>query len=101
MRKKNYIRRRFYLIAQSVEKGNYDTEALDSLSQRSDELGHLSKVFQHMIEEVHGREEKLQRQVEELQIEIDRKQQARDVAEIVDSDYFQHLRKKVQEFRKG
>ncbi len=86
--------------AQSVEKGNYDTEPLDSLSQRSDELGHLSKVFQHMIEEVHGREEKLQRQVEELQIEIDRKQQARDVAEIVDSDYFQHLRKKVKEFRK-
>ena len=92
--------KRLTRAAQAAEKGSYETEALDSLSQRSDELGHLSKVFQHMIEEVHGREKQLRHQVEELQIRIDRTQQARDVAEIVDSDYFQHLRKKVQEFRK-
>ncbi len=86
--------------AASVEKGSYDLSSLNNVSKRSDELGQLARVLKEMAIEVHGREQKLKKQVQELRIEIDKVRQAEDVAKIVETDYFQQLRKKVRDFRK-
>ena len=85
--------------AESVEGGNYDLGRLDGVSGRQDELGLLSRVLQKMAQKVREREEHLQHQVQELQIKIDRDRQAREVAEIVETDYFQQLKKKAKEIR--
>jgi len=87
--------------AASIEQGDYETKILDMVSGRSDEFGQLSRVFQEMAREVHGREKNLRQEVKELRIEIDRVKQAEEVAEIVGTDYFRELRKKAKEFRKG
>ena len=86
--------------ATSIESGNYDTRTLDLVSNRSDEFGQLSRVFQQMAREIHFRENSLKQQVKELKIEIDKVKQAEEVAEIVGTDYFKELRKKAKEFRK-
>lgn len=49
--------------------------------------------------EVQARESMLKRQIEQLRIEIDEMKRARQVAEIVESDYFQSLRKKAKSIR--
>ncbi len=85
--------------AKSVEEGNYCLESLEVVSRRKDELGRLSRVFEKMAGKVQEREKKLQRQVEELQIKIDRKMQAQEVSEIVETEYFKILREKARKFR--
>jgi uncharacterized membrane protein/HAMP domain-containing protein len=85
--------------AEDVENGIYDLGALDSISRRRDELGKLSRVLQVMADKVRKRESHLQLQVQELQIKIDQDRKARDVAEIVETEYFQALKKKAKEFR--
>jgi energy-coupling factor transport system substrate-specific component len=87
--------------ASSVEKGDYNLKKLDDVSRRTDELGQLSRVLQEMAYVVHGREQELRQQVQELRIKIDKVKQAEEVAEIVETDYFQELRKKVKKFRKN
>jgi len=86
--------------AGSVEKGEYDLRELDGLSKRPDEFGYLSRVIQKMANEVHGREQRLKKQVQELRIEIDKVSQAKEVAEIVETDYFKSLCDKVKKLRK-
>jgi len=86
--------------AGDVEQGRYDLDRLAGVSSRQDELGQLSRVFQAMMEKVREREERLQRQVEELQITIDRVRKDQDVSEIVETEYFQRLKEKAREFRK-
>jgi uncharacterized membrane protein/HAMP domain-containing protein len=86
--------------AESIEKGEYDLPALASVSERTDEFGQLARLFQDMAVQVHEREKLLKQTVEQLQVRIDRKRQAEDVAEIVETDYFQNLKEKVREMRK-
>jgi HAMP domain-containing protein len=85
--------------AGDVEKGHYDLNTLDPISRRNDELGQLSRVLQVMADQVRKREDHLLHQVQELQIKIDLDRKARDVAEIVETEYFQTLKKKAREFR--
>ena len=85
--------------AEAVENGNYDLTILNDISSRKDELGQLSRVLQGMAEKIRERETRLQQKVEELQIRIDRNRQAEDVAEIVETEYFQQLKKKAKAFR--
>lgn len=85
--------------AQKIEEGQYDLSPLDGISHRKDELGQLSRVFKGMAGKVREREEKLQLQVEALQIRIDRKRKDDEVREIVETDYFQELKKKAKAFR--
>lgn len=87
--------------ARAVEKGDYDLPSLGRVSGRTDEIGHLSMVFENMAREVNEREQALKQQVEQLRIRIDRRQQAKEVAEIVETDYFKDLREKVREMRKA
>ena len=91
--------------AQSIERGErFEPESIASLTEARDELAHLARVFSRMAVEVQAREERLQRQVEELRIEIDEVRRARQVAEITETEYFQHLREhaaKMRERTKG
>jgi phage regulator Rha-like protein len=69
------------------------------VARRHDELGQLALVFQEMAHLVYAREQHLQRQVEQLRIEIDQARKAREVTDITESDYFQQLPGKADELR--
>jgi two-component system cell cycle response regulator len=85
--------------AASVEAANFEPAALDGVVARSDALGQLARVFQRMAREVRAREERLQRQVHELRIEVDEAKRAREVAEITGTDYFRNLQERARQFR--
>ena len=53
-----------------------------------------------MAGEVQAREERLRAEVRELRIEIDEARQARQVAEITDTDYFRSLRDRAKDLRR-
>jgi GAF domain-containing protein len=85
--------------ASALESGTFAADSLDQVGKRSDALGQLARVFQGMAREVAAREQRLQREVQQLRIEIDETRAARQVEEITESDYFQRLQKKVDELR--
>src|SRR5690349_5809480 len=85
--------------AAAIKANTFQTESLDEVAQRSDELGQLAQVFQEMARQVYAREQRLQRQVQQLRIEIDQAHKAREVAEITESEYFQQLLGKADELR--
>jgi len=85
--------------AAAIRANTFESESLDEVAWRSDELGQLALVFQEMARQVYAREQQLQRQVQQLRIEIDHARKAREVADITESDYFQQLLGKAQELR--
>ncbi|MEM7127845.1 MAG: cyclic nucleotide-binding domain-containing protein [Chloroflexota bacterium] len=90
---------RLTATAAAVESGDYAPERIESVASRSDELGQLARVFQGMIREVAAREQRLEDQVQELRIEVDKARQAQQVAQITSTDYFQELRGKADGLR--
>src|SRR2546429_2386730 len=86
--------------AAAIRANTLETESLDEVARRPDELGQLPPVFQEMARQVYAREQQLQRQVQQLRIEIDQERRAREVADITESDYFQQLLGKADELRK-
>ena len=85
--------------AAAVESGTLNPEALSQLTQRTDELGRLARVFQNMVYEVQAREARLMQKVQELRIQIDRQQEEEKVTAIVETDYFQQLQHKARTLR--
>lgn len=85
--------------AAAVEAGVYKPESVAEVAQRDDPLGQLARVFQRMIREVYAREQRLQRQVQELRIEVDHARQARQVSQITGTEYFRQLRGKASDLR--
>jgi len=85
--------------AAAIQAHTFQSESLDEVASRSDELGQLALVFQEMARQVYAREQQLRRQVQQLRIEIDQERRAREVAEITESDYFQQLLSKADELR--
>jgi two-component system cell cycle response regulator len=85
--------------AAAIKANTFQPESLDEVARRSDELGQLAQVFQEMARQVYAREQQLQRQVQQLRIEIDQERRAREVADITESDYFQQLLGKADELR--
>jgi len=85
--------------AQAIEAGEYNSESLNEVTERGDELGQLARVFQRMAKQVYARENLLIAQVRELKIELDEARQKKDVQEITGSDFFRDLRKKVDHLR--
>src|SRR5437667_5916166 len=83
--------------AAAIKANTFELESLDEVTRRSDELGQLATVFQEMAHQVYAREQQLQQQVQQLRIEIDQAGKASDVADITESDYFQHLLGKADE----
>lgn len=72
---------------------------VERLAYRQDELGHTALVFQKMAKEVYAREQKLKREVQRLNIQIDEQKRSQQVQQITETDYFQELQKKVKQLR--
>jgi DNA-binding response OmpR family regulator len=85
--------------AAAVEAQTFDPASLAGVAARGDALGQLARVFQRMAGEVYAREERLRQQVQELRIQIDEGQKAREVAEITETDYFRTLQEKARRLR--
>jgi two-component system cell cycle response regulator len=85
--------------AVALEQKAFSAGTLEPVAAREDALGRLARTFQRMAAEVQAREQRLERQVQQLMIEIDETRKARDVSEITESDYFQQLRSKVHTLR--
>jgi CRP/FNR family transcriptional regulator, cyclic AMP receptor protein len=86
--------------AQAVQAGVYTPESLDQVAARGDALGDLARIFQHMVREVHAREERLRQQVSDLRIVVDHSRKQREVAEITETDYFQQLQARARALRR-
>ena len=86
--------------AAAIKANTFELESLDEVTRRSDELGQLAQVFQEMARQVYAREQQLQREVQQLRIEIDQERRAHEVSDITESEYFQQLLGKADELRK-
>ena len=58
-----------------------------------------AQLHQQQLEEARTREEKLQQQLHELQLEVDHIKRARQVAEITETEYFQQLQQRAKRLR--
>ncbi|MFW9264645.1 hypothetical protein [Nostoc sp. CALU 546] len=85
--------------AAAVEAGKFQSQMLNEVAARTDELGQLARVFQRMTEQINAREEKLKQQVEELKIGIDQYKRMQQVSQITKTDSFQQLKQKVKQLR--
>lgn len=85
--------------AAAVEDETFDAESLEEVAARKDALGQLARVFQSMAREVYARAQRLKQQVQELRIELDQTRQAKKVAEITETGYFQSLRQQADSLR--
>ncbi|WP_448570588.1 HAMP domain-containing protein [Trichothermofontia sp.] len=85
--------------AAAIEQGDFKAIALAAVMERTDELGHLARVFNRMAQEIYGREKELKQQVTQLQVEIDEAKRAKEVKDIVESDFFKDLQKKARTMR--
>lgn len=87
---------RLTTAAELLERGRFQPDRFQAERARKDDLGQLARTFHHMAREVLAREEQLEHEVQALRIEIDQSKKERQVAEIVESEYFQTLYEKAQ-----
>ncbi|MEA5536267.1 histidine kinase [Crocosphaera sp. XPORK-15E] len=85
--------------AAAVETESFTIDSINEVAAREDELGQLARVFQNMAKQVEIRETKLRQQVQELRIEIDKGRQAKQVADIVQTDSFKNLKQKLKRIK--
>ena len=73
-----YLRQveRLTSAAAAVEDGAFEPEGLSPVADRTDALGNLARVFQRMAREVHAREQRLKRQLQQLHLDIEERQKA-------------------------
>jgi methyl-accepting chemotaxis protein len=81
--------------AGAVEQGSFQADSLESVAQRSDELGMLARMFQQMAKQVQAREQQLKQQLMDLRIEIDQKKCEQEVTKLTESSYFQEVQREV------
>lgn len=86
--------------AAALEAGEVDLGPVSEVALRTDALGLLARRFESMAREVRAREDRLREEVRELRIEIDHTRQARQVAEITETDFFRDLRVRAGDLRK-
>jgi hypothetical protein len=93
---------RIIQAAQSVEKGENDLEVLEPLLQKKSEgeMVTLARVFQRMTEQVYLREQQLKETISELRIEINEARKSQEVADVVETEYFQVLQSRVKEMKR-
>jgi HAMP domain-containing protein len=87
------------ICADDLTAEDLETERVAKITRRSDELGALATVFRSMAQQIHVRTQTLKRQVQELTIEIDEIKRKQQVAEIVETDYFQDLQTRARSLR--
>jgi HAMP domain-containing protein len=85
--------------AQAVQNASYAPGSLDPVAARRDEIGRLAQVFDQMARQVRAREERMQREIKQLSVQIDETKRRRQVAEITETDYFRDLQRRAKELR--
>ena len=63
--------------ARAIEQSTYEAVMIEMVAARTDALGELARVFRNMAQEVRTREQRLKRQLQQLQLDIEEKQLAR------------------------
>jgi CheY-like chemotaxis protein len=86
--------------AAALEAGEARLGDLAGVAARTDALGLLARRFMSMAHEVRAREDRLREEVRELRIEIDHAHEARQVAEITETDFFRDLRSRAGDLRR-
>ena len=76
-----------------------DLKLLNTLASQAAPAIENALLYEKTIRKAKEREARLQRQVQELQIELDEARQEKQVAEITESDYFQSLRSQAATLR--
>jgi HAMP domain-containing protein len=84
----------------AVESATYAPGSLDRVAARGDEIGRLAQVFDRMAREVRAREERLEREIKDLSIQIDDSKRRRQVEEITETDYFRDLQQRASDLRR-
>ena len=85
--------------ARSLSDNTFDPQSLDSAAARKDEVGELARTFQRMGKEIVERERKLREQVAKLTVVIDRSKVDKDVDDITETDYFQRIKARADDYR--
>ena len=83
-----------------VASGEYDRGFTPRSAYTDRSIASLAAEFAQMAAQVQKREEALRAEIAELRIEIDEGKKARQVGEIVESEYFQNLRAQAQKLRR-
>jgi two-component system sensor histidine kinase ChiS len=86
--------------ARAVEAEEFTPGSLDAIARRTDELGHLTRVFQQMAREVQAREYKLREQLQQLRIEVNEVKRRQQVDSVVETEFFRDLRAKARDMRR-
>jgi GAF domain-containing protein len=76
-----------------------DLKLLNTLASQAAPPIENALLYEKTLREAREREERLQRQIQTLRIELDEARQAKQVAEITGTDYFQQLRSRANNLR--
>ena len=76
-----------------------DLKLLNTLASQAAPAIENALLYEKTLREARQREQRLQRQIQELRIELDEARQSKQVAEITESDYFQRLRGQADNLR--
>ena len=76
-----------------------DLKLLNTVASQAAPAIENALLYEKTLREAREREERLQRQIQDLRIELDEARQAKQVAEITESDYFQQLRHQAANLR--
>lgn len=76
-----------------------DLKLLNTLAAQAAPAIENALLYERTLREAKAREERLQRQIQDLRIELDEARQDKQVAEITESDYFQQLRGQADDLR--
>lgn len=86
--------------AERIGGGDYDQDVSGLYRGKlQDEVSKMAQVFELMVDKVREREQKLRRQVADLQIMIDEGKKQKQVEEIVETDFFRDLRSQARSMR--
>jgi transcriptional regulator with GAF, ATPase, and Fis domain len=100
LKAKNQVMGVIFLV--SEEQGTYtagDLKLLNALASQAAPAIENALLYEKTLREAQEREIRLQRQVEELRIELNEVRQKEKVAEITESDYYQRLIKEAEYLR--
>ncbi|MBV6395699.1 MAG: hypothetical protein HFACDABA_01279 [Anaerolineales bacterium] len=87
-------------VADRIGVGDYEQDFTSLHTSRiQDEVDKLASVFELMVGKVYTREQSLRARVQQLEIMIDQGKREDQVAQIVESDFFQDLQAKVKDMR--
>ncbi|RJR30305.1 MAG: HAMP domain-containing protein [Desulfobacteraceae bacterium] len=85
--------------ARQLKEGRLEEIDLGPMAGRPDEFGKLAQVFEEAVDQVKQREERFRQAIQELRVEINREQEAKQVSEITESEYFRLLSQRSQSLR--